>query len=215
MTPFYDREGVTIWVGDCRKILPQLEYTDVLITDPVWPNAHPDLEGAADPYGLLVEALAVMPPRIQRLCIWLGVQSDPRFLLAVPPQWPFLRACYLRRAVPHYNGRCLVSGDLLYAFGAWPRSEQGRRVLPGEASATSRSNQREPHPCARNAEHARWVVRWWSDAGDLVLDPFCGVGTTLLAAKQLGRRAIGIEINEAYAARAVERLSQSVMDLSA
>ncbi len=46
-----------------------------------------------------------------------------------------------------------------------------------------------------------------------VLDPYCGSGTTLVAARLMGRRSIGIEIDERYAAATVERLRQTVMNL--
>ena len=213
--PYYEADGVTIYHGDARALLPSLSGGGrriALITDPVWPNAHPDLAGADDPAELLTETLAALPPDTDRLVIWLGVQSDPRFLMAVPPRFPFLRACYLRRAVPGYNGRCLVSGDVLYAFGEWPSSREGRRVLPGEAGATSDASKRQPHPCTRNADHAMWVVKWWGDPEEVVIDPFMGTGTTLWAARELGIPAIGIEVDEEHCETAVRRLTQGVLD---
>lgn len=214
MKPYYEHGGITIYHGDCREILPDLK-ADVVITDPVWPNAHPDLAGSTDPYGLFTDAmLSLGDSGMRRLCVWLGCQSDPRLLGAVPARLPFLRMQYLRRAVPSYNGRCLVGGDVLYAFGTWPPPRTGAIVIPGEYSHTSRAAERNPvHPAARSPEDARWVVGWWVAAGETLLDPFMGTGTLLLAAKNVGHRAIGIEIEERYCEIAAKRLSQEVLPL--
>jgi site-specific DNA-methyltransferase (adenine-specific) len=64
------------------------------------------------------------------------------------------------------------------------------------------------HPAPFPVEVARRCIRLSSWPGETVLDPFAGSGTTLLAARQLGRRAIGIEASERYCALAVERLAQ-------
>ncbi|KKK85110.1 hypothetical protein LCGC14_2776570, partial [marine sediment metagenome] len=69
------------------------------------------------------------------------------------------------------------------------------------------------HPCSRALGHFRWLVSWWSLPGETILDPFMGSGTTLRAAKDLGRKAIGIEIEERYCEIAAKRCSQSVMRL--
>lgn len=209
MKPYYDHGGITIYHGDCREILPSLSVK-VCITDPVWPNAHPDLVGHENPLALFRDAVNLMP-RVERLCVWLGCQSDPRFLQAVPSRLEFLRMCYLRKAVPSYNGRCLVTGDVLYCFGTWPESKEGARVLPGEKSVTSKPKLRQDHPCSRNYEHALWVLRWWISPGEVVVDPFMGVGTSARAAKDLGLEFIGIEVEEKYCETTVKRLAQEVL----
>jgi site-specific DNA-methyltransferase (adenine-specific) len=68
------------------------------------------------------------------------------------------------------------------------------------------------HPAPFPVELARRCIRLSTWPGEVVLDPFAGTGTTLVAARQLGRRAIGIEASEAYCAQAVERLAQGAFD---
>lgn len=204
------KDGITLYCGDSRTILPMIDEVDVVITDPVWPNMHPDIIGADDPLGLFRSMLNVIPPH-KRLIVWLGCQSDPRFLLPVSELKPFLRMQYLRRAVPSYNGRCLVTGDVVYAFGEWPPARDGATVIPGEYSTTSKPRKAINHPCARNEEAAKWVCKWWIAPEETCLDPFSGSGTTLRAAKDLGRKAIGIEIEERYCEIAANRLRQEVL----
>ena len=64
------------------------------------------------------------------------------------------------------------------------------------------------HPSPKPLNSMLPLLKWYSKPTDLILDPFCGSGTTLVAAKQLGRKYIGIEISPAYAAICVERLKQ-------
>lgn len=63
------------------------------------------------------------------------------------------------------------------------------------------------HPSQKPVALAEWAIRTWTDEGDLVLDNVCGSATTLVAARNTGRRAIGIELNEQFAERAAERLA--------
>ena len=75
----------------------------------------------------------------------------------------------------------------------------------------SPSGQFPGHPCPRKVGHAAFLVQWWSAPDETVVDPFMGGGTTLHAAKDLGRRAIGIEIEERYCEIAAKRLAQRVL----
>ena len=65
------------------------------------------------------------------------------------------------------------------------------------------------HPTQKPVALMQWVLGMMPEG--VVLDPYMGSGSTLLAAKAMGRRAIGIEINESYRATAVRRLAQEVL----
>jgi site-specific DNA-methyltransferase (adenine-specific) len=224
MIPYYKDSAVTIYHGDCREILPQLEQPDTCIVDPVWPNSV--FPGVENPQALFAEAVEFITT--SRIVVHLGCTSDPRFLGAVPMRFPYLRTCWLRYARPSYRGRILVGSDVAYAFGVAPSSRPGRQLLSGETCASNNSTKMQntgrgngtpddltynnlPHPCPRRLEHLKWLIHVFVDNG--VVDPFCGTGTTLRAAKDLNRKAIGIEIEEKYCEIAAQRMQQEVLAL--
>lgn len=227
MKPYYQEEGITIYHGDARELVPGIDC-DSIITDPVWPNSSKLLVGHKDPASLLREVLG--PARARRVVIHLGCCSDPRFLMAVPDRYPFHRTCWLEYACPSYTGRSLNTGDVAYAFGEPIKSAIHRHTVPGRCLSTNSEFSRKvgrnrtskeaikaaselPHPTPRHAKHVRWLVNWFSDEDDMILDPFLGSGTTLRAAKDLNRQAIGIEIEEKYCEIAAKRLAQEVLPI--
>ena len=221
MTPYFEEDGITIYHGDCREVLPRLGPADTVLTDPVWPNSSPALIGHDRPGPLMAEMCFALP-RVRRLIVHLGCDSDPRFLSAVPEFFPFLRLCWLRYACPTRKGRCLYGADVAHVFGEYPKSRPGRRVISGEYCSSRPDVRRmkvtqgkelgkpvpNEHPCPRRLQHLRWLVSKWAEG--LILDPFAGSGTTLVAAKVNGLPAIGIEIEEKYCEIAAKRLSQKV-----
>jgi site-specific DNA-methyltransferase (adenine-specific) len=222
--PYYQDGGIIIYHGDARKILPFIRAVDSIITDPVWPNAVATLAGSDDPAGLFAQAAVHFPRLCNRLVVQLGCDSDPRFLAGVPKIMPYFRTCLLDYACPHYKGRILYTGDVVYVWGSPPSPRAGRMVIPGRAVSTqsdwkmprenpnkesSRRNGDLPHPCPRRIQHVRWLVKWFGDGA--ILDPFMGSGTTLVAAKEAGYPAIGIEINEEFCELAVNRLRQGLL----
>lgn len=226
MKPYYDDGTVTIFHADAREVADF--HADRIVTDPVWPNPDPRLVGADDPYGLLRAVLGIHSART--VVVHLGRGSDPRILDAVPTSLPFLGVCWLPLGLPSFAGRIMVEADVAYGFGAAPVSQAGRRVIPSGPRQGRRdftrgvrknrthaehaaSQDRLPHPAPRRLSHVSWLVNWFSDEGDVILDPFAGTGTTLLAAKNLGRRAVGIEIKEEYCEIAASRLSQEVLPM--
>lgn len=215
MKPYYERDGITIYHGDCREILPTLDAVDSVITDPVWPNVPEGLlAGWRDPRGLFLSALELLPPA-KRLVVVLRSDSDPRFISAVGERWPFVCVQAMSYAVPMYLGRILGGTELAYCFGEPIPSRPGARVLPmwsPKAQTRDDPGRRGTggHPCSRHITHQRWLVDLWTDPGEIVLDPFMGSGTALRAAKDIGRKAIGIEIEERYCEIAAKRLAQGV-----
>lgn len=215
---YWREDAGGIYCGDCRQILSYLRHpiADAVITDPVWPNAV-DIFGVSNPQQLLCSALTLCVP-IDRIVIHLGLDSDPRFLTATPDTMPFIRSFALRYARPHYKGRILYDRDIAYLFGNPPKPRQGYMLLPGgcldgDTITSDNSGRFQGHPCARKYPHVRYLVSRCTIEGETILDPFLGSGTTALAAKELGRKFLGIEISEEYCAIAKERLSQEVLAL--
>jgi site-specific DNA-methyltransferase (adenine-specific) len=226
MTPYYEQDGIVIYHGDCRDVLPQIQQPSVMLTDPVWPNSV--FPSVGDPAALFAEAAALF--RGDRIVVQLGCASDPRFLAGVPSAFPFVRVCWLRYARPSYRGRILIGSDVAYVFGSIPASRPGAHLLSGETVARNNRTKLQhvgrgvestdtvdyanlPHPAPRRYEHVAWLVGLYGGTG--VLDPFVGTGTTLEAAKRAGIPAIGIEREERYCEIAAARLNQGVLGLEA
>lgn len=205
--PYYRDEHCVIYNADCRQVLPFLPAVDAVITDPVWPNVPPGyLEGSADPYGLFAEIVGALPEH-NRIVVMLRNDSDPRFL--APIKSKFLQCMWLRYSAVGHNGRHLTGNEVAYAFGTWPKSQKGRRVLPAIGPCEVNPVPRKNHPCPRSERHMRWIVGNWSDG--IVLDPCAGSLTTACAAKGIGLQSICIEISEAYCEKGVKRLEQGVL----
>lgn len=203
----------SVIVGDAREVLPALDLDPahtVVVTDPPWPNMptgiYPGM--VADPTMLFADVAGMLDGRCRSLVVVLGAMSDPRFLAGVPSSLPFRCVRWLRKVPPGYHGATLVEADVAYVFGP-NEPPPDARVAPAMATETS-SFKSPDHPSPRSPAHMRWLVRWFTRPTDLVLDPFCGSGTTLCAARVLGRRALGIEAVERYAEVTRRRLLDAV-----
>jgi DNA modification methylase len=135
------------------------------------------------------------------------ILGEPRALLNVDAiRTPYSDESKARMARTWINGRG-VKGDLrghqtgreIHPLGARPRSYVTFSVGKEKGN---------PHPAPMPLELAQHLVALGSWPTETVLDPFAGSGTTCLAARQLGRRAIGIELSQEYAKLAAKRLSQ-------
>lgn len=99
------------------------------------------------------------------------------------------------------------SQPILY-YGTDPYMPKNKKPNSFESTAIS---ERNGHPCPKPIKWMTWLVNRCSIQGEIILDPFMGSGTTLRAAKDLGRKAVGIDIEEKYCEIAARRLQQEVL----
>lgn len=215
MKPYYDDgKGIVIYHGDCREILPSLEPVDLVLTDPPYgiradkgqmQRANKQNGRALAPsrdYGSsdwdnappCAEMLQAIISKAERAILWGG----NFFNLPVSRAW-------------------LVwdkeTGDNDYADAelAWTNLNQPVRLIRHQWKGFLQAWDEERfHPTQKPQPVMRWCLSLVPDA-HTILDPFMGSGTTLRAAKDLGRRAIGIEIEEKYCEIAAKRLAQETL----
>lgn len=213
MQPYYQDNFVTIYHADCRDIITVFP-AQTIISDPVWPDVKVKLVGRENPIGLLRSALDLANISCRRVALQLGIDTDPRFMAAVPARFDFFTSVNLDYTKQKYKGRLLWTGDMAYLFGDAPERKGSYGVIGRRVVDTSTTGKESAHPCPRHLYHVKWIVSKWSNDSDLILDPFCGSGTTLVAAKMGGRRAIGIEIVEEYCEMSANRLRQTAMEFN-
>ena len=214
--PYYVSEDgkITIYHGDCREILPLL-VADVLVTDPPYGMAFVNnyAEGGWEsPHiGVRIAGDADTASRDEILRMWEG---RPALVFGT---WKAQRPVGTREILVWDKVVSTGMGDLsipwrpsweeIYVIGSGFVGPRGHGVL--RCSYPTRSPDRQLHPTSKPVPLLRMLIEKCPPG--TVLDPFMGSGTTLRAAADLGRRAIGIEINEDYCKIAVERLRQGVL----
>lgn len=212
MTPYYEQDGITIYHGDCRAVLGSLyEGTgqahrafDLLLTDP--------------PYGI---GFAAQPTTGQRA---RGQAKEEWDNATSPEGLAFARTLCKHQIIfggNYYDlpiARCWLSwfkpdappsmGNVEYA---WTNLDQNSRMVSVSIAATNA--ERVGHPTQKPEAVIRFALLQAPQDVRTVLDPFMGSGTTLVAAKRLGKTAVGIDLNEAYCEIAAKRLSQGALSL--
>jgi len=211
MKPYYQDDGVTIYHGDCREILPELEKVDLVLTDP--------------PYGIGYQsAMRFKPlPKIvgdDEFPLWIFDALKPLFAMFVWCRWDILAQLPKPKSFIVWD-KCMHSmGDLKHEYGRqweaiafYPTKEHKFTKRPVDIIRCQRvSSDKMLHPAEKPVGAITPLII--ANEGDTVLDPFMGVGSTLLASKKLNRKCIGIEIEEKYCEIAANRCRQSVMTLN-
>jgi site-specific DNA-methyltransferase (adenine-specific) len=227
VTPYYQDDLVTLHHGDCFDLLPKLEAPDHVITDPPYEDeAHTKqrrqsggkkkgVEPAPLSFGSISEsqraelgrwigascklwslvfcqieavhkwheAIAGGEARYVRTCIWIKPNGCPQFTGDRPGMgYETIIAC-------HGPGKLQWSGG-------------------GRHGVFTHNVTHSKHPTGKPLPLMVELIKLFTNPGDLIIDPFAGSGTTLRAAKDLNRRAIGIELDEKFCKIAARRLRQ-------
>jgi len=215
--PYYEDEkaGIVIYHGDCRKVLPALEF-DVVVTDPPYGMAYPAGGGGAhDGEAVRFDEDAALRDAVLGLC-----SAKPALVMG---RWSVARPDDTRMVPTWEKGNHVGMGDLslpwkpnteeIYVLGSGFVGHRGSSVLRALAIAGcvgNRNTGQRRHVTEKPVElMSQLLVK--CPAAWTILDPFMGSGTTLRAAKDLGRHAIGIEIEERYCEIAARRLAQEVL----
>lgn len=195
---YYSDNATAIACGDCHEILPLLPKVDLCLTDP--------------PYGLGDKLLGGnWGRRIGAAAVWDQKTADIAHIMPCASNHIIWGGNYF----PLPLSRCWlvwVKRDAVATVAtvdlAWTSFDAPSKYF--DCTIASTNAERNGHPTLKPMALFRWCLNFAPDA-QTILDPFMGSGTTLRAAKDLGRRAIGIEICEKYAEIAARRLAQEVL----
>ena len=238
-TPYYESSSASIWLGDCREILPCIHGYQHVITDPPFASAvyqrmdisnhqyssramvHPNHGAVGSADGLYEVVANELGENLQR---WALIFSDVESLHLWREALVSAGLRYVRTGawvktdpMPQFSGDRPGVGfeplTIAHAPGKMWWNAGGLPAVWRHGIVKGMASERLNHPCQKPLGLMETLISQFTDRGDSIIDPFCGTGTTLRAAKNLGRRAIGIEIEERYAELAAKRLEQEVLPI--
>jgi site-specific DNA-methyltransferase (adenine-specific) len=199
MKPYYEEDGIVIYNADCREILPQFKDNefDLCLTDPPYGigianNPFRQKHDKADWDDKPVSKIELKEIfRIsQEQVIWggnyFGLPESQGFFI-----WDKLQPQDFSSAM------C----EMAWSSKQTPAKIYKKRVV----------GYHKYHPTQKPEHLMIWVLEFFEQSQG-VIDPFMGSGTTLKACKELGRKCVGIELEEKYCEIAVKRLAQEVLN---
>jgi len=207
--PYFENNGITIYLGDCRHIMPLLPRFDLLLTDP--PYGIGESSKKNDSRGNRVR------PRDYGVFDWDHPVDDWALSLArslCDKQIIFGGNYY---ALPPCKGWLVWdkenTGDFADGEMAWNNLGCALRIKRHMWNGMLRKGGEDrEHPTQKPLEVIKWALSFAKDI-ETILDPWAGSGTTGRAAMELGKRAVLIEREERYCEIAAKRMSQQVLDL--
>lgn len=242
MKPYYEKDGIVIYHRDSREVT--VTGFDALITDPPYGlslsgERHVGQTGRGVrnldffPNDTLSDGLAHVDTLIRWACAlnpkhgcvyaWLGHHQFAKATLSFHDAGWQTRFLVWNRVAPvpppPYSGWPSGATLCLFAYRGGKKWNVHPADMPRSNVITcdnyrAGNSEKNGHPTQMNPLLVKEPMRCSTEPGDLIVDPFAGSGTTLVAARDLGRRAIGIEIEERYCEIAAKRLDQALLPFS-
>ena len=211
MNPYYQDDYCTIYHGDCRDILPQIDKVDLVLTDPPYEISFQS-NHRKEKHSKIVNDL-ILPVEIIKQSI--NHAKNAAYIFC---RWDQLYALPKPKSVIAWVKNNWSMGDLKHEHGRqWEAclfycmsGHKFKKRIPDVIHNDRTGN--DLHPTQKPVDLLMRIID--CNECETILDPFMGSGTTLRAAKDLNRKAIGIEIEEKYCEIAAKRLNQEVFDLS-
>ena len=236
--PYYQDDAVTIYHGDCREILPELPKVDLVLTDPPYMNLkgtkeYPNNGSVGVPgrklgfdggqWGASLDWVECVIPVVGLGAMVFCVYTDlPEIAMSFPFRRAALISWHKRNAPPGKANVPRFTEEYVWCFAngvglKWDVFNTTLIDMPRLSTGCMASKERilnnkglSAHPCQKPLA---LISKLLSVGGDTILDPFMGSGTALRAAKDLNRKAVGIEIEEKYCEIAARRMTQEVLPL--
>jgi DNA modification methylase len=227
LKPYYEKNGIVIYHGDCHEILSEIpaQSVDLLLTDPPffmpaqhyasrsnWQRSWGDTSILARWWdGVIDQAIPAMRPT-GHLLTFCDDESYPVFYPSLYRRFDTLASLVWNKGAIGMGSTWRHSHELIIT-ARWSGSKWTGGASRGDVLTVSAiPSASRLHPVDKPVDLLGLLIVPTTDPGDTVLDPFMGGGSTLVAAKLNGRKAIGIELEERYCEIAAQRLSQEVFD---
>ena len=205
--PYFQDDDVAIYNSDCRLVLPLIpdKSIDLVLTDPPYPRE----------FMWVWEYLSEHSSRIIKELGWVASYSGsmylPEVITSLTKHLHYRSTIAILHAQRNFSwaNRMIDGWKPVFVLSTHNHfRDELRQNVMWPSSADKRF-----HEWGQAEKESMFLIVDYSKIGSLVLDPFLGSGTTAFCAKKLGRKCIGIEIEEKYCEIAAKRCSQSVLRL--
>ena len=208
----------TLILGDCLEVMPTLGRFDAVVTDPPYGVNYEGSKTKHGSNGFAYASFDDTPENISAICV-------PAVRMAVGKARSAIVTPGNANAFKYDEPRSLgviyypsgansgpwgfVCSQPLFYYGKDPYLAKALGSRPNAFATTEATDRTIQHPCPKPLKTVEWMVARVSLAGETILDPFMGSGTTLVACQRMGRAGTGIEIDKDYWEIACRRVEEA------